>query len=88
MVYSPLHSFGGSDKLARKICVNKRVLFEESGAGIVETIILFGNALSPFPTTSYLFGVCSKAGTVLTAGCCVGGGPSWQEGGTVTGAVT
>lgn len=34
-----------------------------------------GNAC-PTPTTSYLFGVCSNAGTVPTASRCVGGKPA------------
>lgn len=75
MVWSPLRSFGGSHKLPRKFYVNRRPLFGKSGAGTVETTLPFGNAY-PLPTTSYLFGVCSNAGTVPTSGWCVGGKPT------------
>lgn len=82
MVYSLLSSFGGSDKLPRKFHVNKGLLLEKSGAGTVETMLPFGNALSPCPTTSCLCGVCLKAGTVLITGWGVGGQAcSLQEGG-------
>lgn len=66
MVYSPLRSFGSSDKLLRKFCVNKCLLLEKSGTGTVETILPLRECSIPFPPTSYLFGVCWKAGTALT----------------------
>lgn len=48
----------------------------------METMLPFGNALSPRPTTSCLCGVCLKAGTALITGWGVGGQAcSLQEGG-------
>ncbi|KAF6327632.1 hypothetical protein mRhiFer1_008323 [Rhinolophus ferrumequinum] len=46
--------------------------------------------LIPFPTTSYLFGVCSNAGTVPTSGWCVSGKPApcTTEGRVVMGALS
>lgn len=51
MVWSYLHSFGGSHKLPRKFYVNRRPLFGKSGAGTVETTLPFGNA---YPLPHYL----------------------------------
>lgn len=58
IVYSPLRSFGGSDKLPRKFCVNKRLLLEESGAGTMETILFLWECSvppSPLPLIYLVF---------------------------------